>query len=160
MKRAPRGQQERLGCEAQKTKRMSKGEDEGDGNRKRQPWERLTFRVEARHASSGEIGKTKFIRMENLSGLCHKGFLSPDGEGARWCLSLGAAHPFGLVCNERFLPRAPKGCTMALRLSCASAWASLICKEDRLVRPESKGSELYRISGFLGKCSWAWVPIN
>lgn len=59
MKRVPEGQQEGLGCGARKTKRMSKGEDGDDGNRKRQPSERLTFRVEARHASSGEVAKTK-----------------------------------------------------------------------------------------------------
>lgn len=70
-------------------------------------------------------------------GLWHKGFLSPCREGARWYLRLGAAHPLGLVSNKRPLPRAPKGCNMAIRLFVfLHEPASNI--EGRIVRPESK----------------------
>lgn len=68
MRRAPEGHQKGLGCGAGNRKRMNKGEDGSDGNRKDRPSEGQTFRVEARHASSGEEGKAASTSLESLFG--------------------------------------------------------------------------------------------
>lgn len=131
MRRVKEGQQKWSGYRAGNSKRMSKGEERGDGNRKRSP-EGLTFRMEARHGSGGEEGKATSASLESLFGpLATRGLRAQGSKGIQ------------------------HGSKVILCFSMSQRQVGRIELLDLNQR-----RELYVLPGLLEKCIWAWVLIN